>query len=73
MEGKHYFVIRNTFSEWSGGITEICDSFQEAVNKMPNHNDWYRDKNTGTIQEVTSTLVVIHEWDVEYGKISQRK
>ena len=51
-----YYSIVNTTSDRTRGETGRYKTYEEAKENLKNHCDWYREKGTGTIYEVTEKL-----------------
>lgn len=59
---KHYFLIRTTDNEYNSSYKKICDSYEEAVEQVPNYSDWYCGNGTCTVVEVDSNFRTINSW-----------
>lgn len=70
---KHYFLIETTYSEWGSSYKKICESYDEAVEQVPNYSDWWCNKGTCTIVEVDSDFREINRWRFWNGKLETRK
>ena len=68
MNNKHYFLIENSYNEWGSRYTHICESFEEAQKEIAKHNDWYREKGSGTIVEVDSNMNRLNRWEFRHNK-----
>lgn len=66
---KHYFLIRTTDSEYSSSYKRICDSYEEALEQVPNYYDWYCHPGTCTIVEVDSCFNTINRWRFWKGEL----
>ena len=51
-----YYSIVNTTSDRTRGETGRYKTYEEAKEDLKNHCDWYREKGTGTIYEITEKL-----------------
>lgn len=69
---KHYFLIKTTFSEHSAGYVKICESYDEAVEQVPNYYDWYCHPGTCTVVEVDSNFKELKKWNFWRGELDER-
>lgn len=53
-----YYSIVNTTSDRTSGETGRYKTYEEAKEELKNCCDWYREKGTGTIYEITEKLDV---------------
>ena len=51
-----YYSIVNTTSDRTRGETGRYKTYEEAKEDLKNQCDWYREKGTGTIYEITERL-----------------
>lgn len=51
-----YYSIVNTTSEKTMGETGRYKTYEDAKEGLKNHSDWYREKGTGIIYEITEKL-----------------
>lgn len=56
MESGKFYGIKNTYNEWSSGWSKFCVTLEDAKRELQNCNDWYRDKGTGTIYEISFSV-----------------
>jgi hypothetical protein len=69
---KHYFLIETTDSERSSSYKKICDSYEEAIEQVPNYYDWYCHPGTCTVVEVDSNFKTIKSWRFWKGELEVR-
>ena len=66
---KHYFLIEKTFSERSSGYVKICESYDEAIEQVPNYADWWCNNGTCTVVEVDSNFKEVNKWRFYNGEL----
>ena len=69
---KHYFLIETAFSAHSSGYVKICESYEEAVEQVPNYASWYCNKGTCDVVEVDSNFKKINRWSFLNGELETK-
>lgn len=66
---KHYFLIETSDTEYSSSYKRICETYEEAVEQVPNYANFYCNNGTCTVVEVDSNFREVKKWRFWNGKL----